>query len=216
MPITFQTSLFDDLDADPQLESLGRTVERITLDDGAWLDLRRGWVTNSDALFERLAVGVPWKADRREMYDRVVDIPRLVSWFGPGSVFPDPVLVSARTALNDHYGRPPGQVFETAGLCFYRTGDDSVAWHGDRVGRTIDRDTMVAIVSVGAERVLSVRPKSGVHSTGPGETLRFPLGHGDLIVMGGSCQRTYEHAILKTKSATGPRISVQFRPVWPR
>jgi alkylated DNA repair dioxygenase AlkB len=78
------------------------------------------------------------------------------------------------------------------------------------VGRTIDRDTMVAIVSVGAARTLSVRPKGG------GETLRFPVGHGDLIVMGGSCQRTYDHAVLKTKSAVGPRISVQFRPVWPR
>jgi alkylated DNA repair dioxygenase AlkB len=46
--------------------------------------------------------------------------------------------------------------------------------------------------------------------------MKFPVGHGDLIVMGGSCQRTYEHAILKTKHAVGPRISVQFRPVWPR
>ncbi len=112
----------------------------------------------------------------------------------------------------DHYGRPAGQVFETAGLCFYRTGDDSVAWHGDRVGRAIDRDTMVAIVSVGAERTLSVRPKEA--GDVPRETLRFPVGHGDLVVMGGSCQRTHEHAVLKTKQAVGPRISVQFRPVW--
>jgi alkylated DNA repair dioxygenase AlkB len=137
-------------------------------------------------------------------------VPRLVSWFGPGSVFPDPVLVDAREALNDHYDRPPGQVFETAGLCFYRTGDDSVAWHGDRVGRAIDLDTMVAIMSVGAERTLSILPKGG------GVTRRFPVGHGDLVVMGGSAQRTHEHAILKTKQAVGPRISIQFRPQWAR
>ncbi len=160
-------------------------------------------------LFERLAVDVPWKADQRQMYEKVVDVPRLVSWFGAGSALPDPVLTEAMAALNDHYGRPQGQVFETAGLCFYRTGDDSVAWHGDRVGRMIDRDTMVAILSVGVERTLSVRPKGG------GDVMRFPVGHGDLLVMGGSCQRTYEHAILKTKQALGPRISVQFRPVWP-
>ncbi|MCU1558041.1 MAG: alkB, partial [Microbacteriaceae bacterium] len=98
----------------------------------------------------------------------------------------------------------------TAGLCFYRTGHDSVAWHGDRVGRTIDRDTMVAILSVGEPRILSLRSREDR------QTHRFPLGHGDLIVMGGSCQRTQEHAILKTKKAVGPRISVQFRPVWPR
>ncbi len=211
MNIDFQTSLFDDLDADPGLEPLGGgEVQRTELGAGAWVDLRPGWVSNSDALFERLALDVPWHADQREMYDRVVDVPRLVSHFGVGSLYPDLVLTRAQDALNDFYGRPPGQVFATAGLCFYRTGDDSVAWHGDRVGRTIDRDTMVAIVSVGAARTLSVRPKGG------GETLRFPVGHGDLIVMGGSCQRTHEHAILKTKQAVGPRISIQFRPHWPR
>ena len=207
MTITYQASLLDDLLSGPELRPLGVMVERIPLEHGAWLDLRPGWLSNSDALFERLAVDVPWEVDRRQMYDRVVTVPRLLSWFGAGDPLPDPVLAEAMDALNEHYGRPPGQVFETAGLCFYRTGDDSVAWHGDTVGRTGERDTMVAILSVGAERVLSVRPKGG------GPTLKFPVGHGDLIVMGGSCQRTYEHAILKTKQAVGPRISVQFRPI---
>jgi alkylated DNA repair dioxygenase AlkB len=210
MSLDYQSSLFDDIAAPPELAPLSSTVERTELGAGAWVDLRPGWVSNSDALFERLALDVPWRADRREMYDRVVEVPRLVSHFGAGSRYPDPLLTTAQAALNEHYGRPAGQVFETAGLCFYRTGDDSVAWHGDRVGRTIDRDTMVAIVSVGAARTLSVRPKGG------GATLKFPVGHGDLIVMGGSCQRTHEHAVLKTKSAVGPRISVQFRPVWPK
>ncbi|HAM27974.1 MAG TPA: alpha-ketoglutarate-dependent dioxygenase AlkB [Microbacteriaceae bacterium] len=208
MTIAFQSSLFDAPGAAPRLESLAGTVRRIVLSDGAWLDIRPGWVANSDELFERLLERVMWKADTRQMYDRVVEVPRLVSWFGSSLQLPDPLLTEALFTLNGYYRAPREQVFETAGLCFYRTGDDSVAWHGDRVGRTIDRDTMVAIVSVGAERTLSVRPKGG------GETRRFPLGHGDLIVMGGSCQRTHEHAILKTKQAVGPRISVQFRPRW--
>ncbi|ROQ41348.1 DNA-N1-methyladenine dioxygenase [Frondihabitans sp. PhB188] len=218
MSLSFQTSLFDDpallddpvLGATPVLGPLGASVQRIELGEGAWLDLRPGWVGHSDDLFERLVDRVPWQADRREMYDRVVDVPRLVSWFGPRAVLPDPVLAEAQSALNDHYRRPPGQVFETAGLCFYRTGDDSIAWHGDKVGKAIDRDTMVAIVSVGAERTLAVRSRSG------GEVRRFPLGHGDLLVMGGSMQRTHEHSIAKTKRAVGPRISVQFRPDWSR
>jgi alkylated DNA repair dioxygenase AlkB len=215
MHLDYQASLFDDAAADPELEPLAGSVRRIVLGQGAWVDVRPGWLANSDALFERLAVGVPWHADRREMYEKVVDVPRLLSRFGVGVPLPDPVLVEAQDALNEHYGRPPGQVFETAGLCFYRTGDDSVAWHGDRVGRTIDRDTMVAILSVGAERTLSVRQKALPGRPGHGETHRFPVGHGDLVVMGGSCQRTHEHAILKTKSAVGPRISIQFRPLWP-
>jgi len=208
MSLAFQTSLFDDIMSEPELRPLGAMVERIELAEGAWLDIRPGWLSNSDALFESLAVGVPWQAEKREMFEKVVVVPRLVAHFGAREPFPHPVLTEAQDALNAHYGRSPGQVFETAGLCFYRTGDDSVAWHGDRVGRSINRDTMVAIMSVGAERSLSVRPKGG------GKTLKFPVGHGDLIVMGGSTQRTHEHAILKTKQAVGPRISIQFRPQW--
>jgi alkylated DNA repair dioxygenase AlkB len=66
---------------------------------------------------------------------------------------------------------------------------------------------MVAIIVLGDPRALLLRPADG-----SGATLRHDLGHGDLIVMGGSCQRTWEHAVPKTTRATGPRISIQFRP----
>jgi alkylated DNA repair dioxygenase AlkB len=81
-----------------------------------------------------------------------------------------------------------------------------VAWHGDTIGRGMTEDTMVAIVSLGAPRSLLLRRRGG------GRALRHELGHGDLLVMGGSCQRTWEHAVPKTTRAAGPRISVQFRP----
>jgi alkylated DNA repair dioxygenase AlkB len=209
MTLAYQASLFDDPGAAPEVGALGGSVQRIALDAGAWIDLRPGWVANSDSLFEELVGAVEWRADRREMYDKIVEVPRLVSWFGERDRLPHSTLDDALRLLNEHYSHLDGERFATAGLCFYRTGDDSVAWHGDRVGRSSQRDTRVAILSVGAERVLSVRPVGG------GEILRFPVGHGDLIVMGGSCQRTYEHAILKSAKAVGPRISVQFRPVWP-
>ena len=90
----------------------------------------------------------------------------------------------------------------------YRDGNDSVAWHGDRIARESAADTMVAILSLGAVRPFALRPKSG----GPG--LRLQIGHGDLLVMGGSCQRTWQHAIPKTTRCLGARISVQFRPDW--
>ena len=210
MTIEYQASLFDTVDAQPIVGELPGNVRRIELYHGAWIDVRPSWVGNSDALFESLVTDVDWKTDRREMYDRVVAVPRLVSWFGPQQALPHPTLTRAKQALNDYYEAAGKQAFATAGLCFYRTGTDSVAWHGDRVGAALHDDTRVAILSVGSERVLSVRPKGG------GEVSRYPVGHGDLIVMGGSCQRTYEHAILKTARAVGPRISVQFRPDWSR
>ena len=94
----------------------------------------------------------------------------------------------------------------TAGLCLYRGGRDSVAWHGDTIGRGRMEDTMVAIVSLGSPRHLLLRPRGG------GATIRQQLGHGDLLVMGGSCQRTWEHCVPKSARPCGPRISIQFRP----
>ncbi|MET1038538.1 MAG: alpha-ketoglutarate-dependent dioxygenase AlkB [Aeromicrobium sp.] len=179
---------------------------RTILGDGAWVDVLPGWVRGSDDVFLRLQSEVPWQAERREMYDRVVDVPRLLAAYGVGAELPDPVLLDAREQLSDHYEAQLGERFATAGLCLYRDGRDSVAWHGDRIGRGRTSDTMVAIVSLGAARRLSLRPRGGGPQTG------FALGHGDLVVMGGSCQRTWDHAILKTARPVGPRISIQFRP----
>ncbi|SFE48285.1 alpha-ketoglutarate-dependent dioxygenase AlkB [Streptomyces mirabilis] len=204
MSTHLQGSLFDQTDELhlSQLNAMRRTV----LGDGAWIDLLPGWLSGADALFARLVDEVPWRAERRQMYEHVVDVPRLLAYYRAGDALPHPILDEARQALSAHYARELGEPFTTAGLCYYRDGRDSVAWHGDRIGRGAREDTMVAILSVGAPRDLLLRPRRG------GETVRRPLGHGDLIVMGGSCQRTWEHAIPKTARAAGPRISVQFRP----
>ena len=211
MTVDFQASLFDvgpDAEpATPAIGVLGDTVRRRVLSHGAWVDVRPSWITGSDDLFAELVHRVPWHAERRQMYERVVDVPRLLKFYGEGETLPDPVLVAAREALNDHYREELGEPFTTAGMCYYRDGRDSVAWHGDTSGRSRTEDTMVAIVSFGEARKLSLRPRGGGRTE-----LSLALGHGDLVVMGGSCQRTWEHAILKTARPVGPRISVQFRP----
>ncbi|GLZ11902.1 alkylated DNA repair protein [Actinomadura sp. NBRC 104425] len=205
MESALQGSIFDSWDeAGPR--ELGRCVRRVPLAHGAWIDLRPNWIAGADALFERLLTAVPWRAERRHMYDRVVDVPRLLAFYDEDAPLPDPLLDQAKRALNAHYAEELGEPFSTAGLCLYRDGRDSVAWHGDTIGRGSTQDTMVAIVSVGAPRSLLLRPRSG------GSALRYDLGHGDLIVMGGSCQRTWEHSIPKTAKDCGPRISIQYRP----
>jgi alkylated DNA repair dioxygenase AlkB len=205
MTVALQASLLDLAD-EIGPGPLGSTVTRTVLEHGAWVDTRPGWLHGADALFHRLADGCPWRAERRQMYERVVDVPRLLCFYDEGAALPDPALDEARRALDAHYGAELGEPFRTAGLCLYRDGRDSVAWHGDTFGRGATHDTMVAIVSVGAPRALLLRPRGG------GPSLHYELGHGDLLVMGGSCQRTWEHAVPKTSRATGPRISIQFRP----
>jgi alkylated DNA repair dioxygenase AlkB len=201
----FQCSLLD-LAEDVGLAELGASVRRTVLTNGAWIDLRPQWILGADPLFLRLQQGVPWQAEQRTMFDHLVDVPRLLSFYGEDQPLPDPALTAAKAALDRHYAAELGEPFRTAGLCLYRDGRDSVAWHGDTIGRGKAEDTMVAIVSIGAPRALALRPRGGA------QALRFELGHGDLIVMGGSCQRTWEHAVPKTARAVGPRISVQFRP----
>ncbi|MEU5117031.1 alpha-ketoglutarate-dependent dioxygenase AlkB [Streptomyces longwoodensis] len=200
-----QGSLFDQAE-DLRLGTLDG-IRRTVLGAGAWIDVLPGWLAGSDALFEQLAEDVPWREERRQMYDNVVAVPRLLAFYGAEDPLPHPVLDEARAALSAHYAEELGEPFVTAGLCHYRDGRDSVAWHGDRIGRGARQDTMVAILSVGAPRDLLLRPAHG-----GGQTVRRPLGHGDLIVMGGSCQRTWEHCVPKSTRASGPRISVQFRP----
>jgi len=204
--MTFQGSLLD-IGTDIGPGPLGTTVRRRPLTQGAWVDVRRGWFGGADALFDRLLTGVAWRAERRQMYEHVVEVPRLLCFYDEDDRLPHPALDAAREALNAHYAAELGEPLRTAGLCLYRDGRDSVAWHGDTIGRGSTEDTMVAILSIGTPRALALRPRGG-----GGPTVRYEVGHGDLLVMGGSCQRTWEHAVPKTARPTGPRISIQFRP----
>jgi alkylated DNA repair dioxygenase AlkB len=201
----FQPSLLESrscVDVPP----IGDGAERTTLSEGAWVDHHPGWVLGSDQLFQRLTESVPWRAERRRMFDRELDVPRLVAFYEDGQSLPDPALRAMADELSSHYVAELGEPFRTVGLCLYRDGHDSVAWHGDRIGRSRVEDTLVAIVSVGAPRPFRLRPRGG------GRSRKFELGRGDLLVMGGSCQRTWEHSVPKVACVDGPRISMQFRP----
>ncbi|MCB1287706.1 MAG: alpha-ketoglutarate-dependent dioxygenase AlkB [Mycobacterium sp.] len=194
MSVTVQGSLFDH-------------SERRDLGSGAWIESRSGWVEDPDSLFVELQRMVAWRTERRRMYDRTLDVPRLVGFYDLSTEAPPhPAVSRLRRRLNDVYAGELGEPFTTAGFCLYRDGADSVAWHGDTIGRGRAEDTMIAIVSLGATRLFTMRPRGG------GTSLRLPQSHGDLLVMGGSCQRTWEHAVPKTAAPTGPRISIQFRP----
>jgi alkylated DNA repair dioxygenase AlkB len=203
--VNFQPSLLDERSRFA-LSPISPGEGRIPLSNDAWIELHRDWVRGSDQLFERLMGTVPWKAERRRMYERTLNVPRLVSFYGAGDTLPDPALGAIRESLSTQFQPELGEPFCTVGLCLYRDGRDSVAWHGDRIGRGRTEDTMVAIVSLGTPRRFSLRPRGG------GRSQRFELGRGDLFIMGGSCQRTWEHSVPKVAHANGPRMSVQFRP----
>jgi alkylated DNA repair dioxygenase AlkB len=182
------------------------TLRRQELADGAWVDLAPAWCRGADVLFARLLAETPWSGPRDvRMYDRVVREPRLTYRWRTDDGGPPPAeLLGMAAVLSERYGVE----FTQVGANLYRDGADSVAWHGDRVARELP-EAVVALVSLGAPRPFRLRP------TGGGPSVGFLPGPGDLLVMGGSCQRTWQHAVPKMRTAP-PRISVQFRHAYER
>jgi alkylated DNA repair dioxygenase AlkB len=177
---------------------------RRRLRGGAWIDVVPGWCSGADELFARLLAETAWQPQRLvRMYERMVPEPRLTHRW-PADTAP-PQLGSMARVLSEHYGVE----FTQVGVNLYRDGDDSVAWHGDRVARDLP-EAVVALVSLGAVRPFRLRPVGG----GPG--LGVLAGPGDLLVMGGSCQRTWQHCVPKCRTVPGARISVQFRHAYRR
>lgn len=197
MPLTWQPSLL--ADEQPAVDPTLPRLERHDLGSGAWYDVAPGWVTGADNLFALIGAAAPWAAHERPMYDRTVAEPRLTTRVWPDP--PDPLPAMA-AALSERYGCD----LSTVSANLYRDGRDSVAWHGDRVGRKRSQ-TVVAIVSLGAARRFLLRP------TGGGRSVRLAPASGDLLVLGGTCQRTWQHSVPKCASA-GPRISVMFREAY--
>jgi alkylated DNA repair dioxygenase AlkB len=195
----FQPSLFDG--SRPSFDRTFTTVQRIALDDHAWLDYAPGWVRGSDALFEELLASRRWGERSRWMYTRKVREPRLTApWtLESGEPLEPPVLDAIRRALSARYRVE----FDSAGFNLYRDGQDSVAWHGDKIRKEI-ADPVVPLVSLGEPRRFLLRPRAG------GRSRAFDLGRGDLLVTGGTTQRTWLHCVPKVARA-GPRISIAFR-----
>lgn len=182
----------------PAFDGAFTGLARRTLSEGAWVDHQAGWVTGHAALFDELERTLAWRTEERTMYDRLVATPRLLA-----KVPRDGIVEQMRVALSARYGEE--LVRTTAAL--YRDGDDSVASHGDTTARDMVQ-AIVATVSLGEPRRFLMKPAAG------GASIAYQLGRGDLVVMGGTCQRTWRHGIPKVANAPGPRIAVMFRPSW--
>jgi alkylated DNA repair dioxygenase AlkB len=195
--LTWQPSLLDAVE--PGFDPAFAGADRRDLGGGAWLEIVPGWVRGADALLADVLAHAPWAEHERPMYDQLVVEPRLTTglWFDP----PAPVGAMA-DALSERFDRDLCKV--SANL--YRNGRDSVAWHGDRVGRA-GGDTVVAIVTLGSTRRFLLRPVGG------GESLRLNPAAGDLLVLGGTIQSTWQHSVPKVAHA-GARVSLMFREAY--
>jgi hypothetical protein len=198
--LNLQGSLFDLSNSTRSFDAEFSRIERTDLGDGAWVDRQIGWAGKPDELFVTLLEALKWHDGVERIRGEEVPRPRQVATLARDDITAGLETIGEMSdALSLRYDVGLDRI--TCNL--YRDGRDSVAWHGDRVARDLPVAT-VAILSLGEARPFRIRPKGG------GASMGWPAGRGDLIVMGGSCQRTFDHSVPKVASA-GPRIAVMFR-----
>lgn len=193
--LCWQPSLLDA--GAPRVDISYAGLRRLRLDAACWVDHCPGWLAGSDVVFDELLSAAQWQARDVVMWGTLLPEPRLTARWRDREL--PPVLEQVRAALDERYAVG----FDSVGVNLYRDGRDSVAWHGDRVGTRL-RDPLVATVTLGARRRFVLRPRAG------GATRGLEPGPGDLVVMGGSCQHDWEHAVPKT-AAAGPRMAITVR-----
>jgi len=153
------------------------------------------------AWFDELRHAVEWKAQRRMMYDREVDVPRLTAHFRlhedalPEAIRAAAARVVAATAVP----------FSGVGLNFYRDGHDSVAPHNDHLYEIVEGHP-IALLSLGATRRMTIRAKQP-----PRRVFHVDLEAGSLLMMSYATQVHYTHGVPKTDDPVGERISLAFR-----
>lgn len=201
--LLWQPSLLGQPDesGEPSFDDEPGRVERRELGDGAWLDLVPGWCSGHDELFQRVLTAGGWRQREMQMYGERVTQPRLNAHWGTAEL---PVGLSVLHEAVEQLSRRYRTALDRVTANLYRGGDDAVAWHGDRELRDRDR-AVVAVLTLGTARAFHLRP------TGGGASVRLRPQPGDLVVMGGTCQRTWQHAIPRTRRPVGPRICVMFR-----
>jgi alkylated DNA repair dioxygenase AlkB len=194
-----QPSLFAGTDVGVGVDETFSTAVRHDLDGTSWVDVVPGWLTGDDALMARLVDAVPFTQHQRWMYNQLFDEPRLTAEYPEIADVPEPFVDVIAAALLRQYGIP----YDGLWLNLYRDQRDGTGWHGDWA--TCKRELcVVPVLSLGAPRRFLLKPRPG------GGSIGFTVGGGDLVVMGGRCQRDWLHSVPKQARPAGPRVSLNF------
>jgi len=182
------------------LDTSFRTAKRFALDEMSWVEVVPIWLSGAHLLLQRMMTSVPWRQHDRRMFDQVFREPRLTAQFHRVCDAPEQVLAQAAHVLAKHYG----VVYDSMWLNFYRNGQDSTGWHRDYFScrRT---ECIVPVLTLGAQRRFLIKPRVG------GRSVVFRPMSGDLIVMGGRCQKDWVHSVPKDAGVAAPRMSVNFQ-----
>jgi alkylated DNA repair dioxygenase AlkB len=192
-----QPSLF--AAADVTVDEMFSTAVRHELDATSWVDVVPGWLAGDETLLARLVDAVPFTRHQRWMYNQLFDEPRLTAEYAHIADAPEPFVRVIAAALSRRYG----VTYDGLWLNLYRDERDSTGWHRDWATCKCEL-CVVPVLSLGAPRRFLFKPRAGGASTG------FTVAGGDLVVMGGRCQRDWLHSVPKQARAAGARVSLNF------
>jgi alkylated DNA repair dioxygenase AlkB len=189
----------------PQLSLFDSTMRLLADDERGRIAYTPRFIdaASAEAWFRQLRGAVKWRAERRMMYDREVDVPRLVGHFrlDPPQPATPPAITDAARRVVEYLNVP----FNSVGLNLYRDRRDSVAPHNDHLNE-LRKGFPIALVSLGASRRMTIRAKAA-----PRRAVHVDLEPGSLLVMDYATQLHYTHGVPKTADAVGERISMAFR-----
>lgn len=157
-------------------------------------------VRETASLYSELLATTAWSKETMKVYDKLVDVPRLVAWYRDEGRLPQ-----ALEGIRERTQSLLNRAFNAVSLNYYRDGTDSVAWHSDHDEELVD-DPVVALVSLGAMREMQFRTK-----VLPRRQLRCDLEPGSILAMRGDVQSHWEHHVPKVRRPTSARISVALR-----
>jgi alkylated DNA repair dioxygenase AlkB len=181
------------------LRELGRERSRsVALDETSWVEHVERWINDDESLMRTLLDEAPWEQRSRWMYTKNVIEPRLTAEYPVLCEAPVPRIREIGAALSARYGVP----YDSVWMNLYRDHNDSTAWHADRP--CYPDQCIVPVPSLGETRRFVIRPKDG------GRSLTFIAKSGDLIVMGGRCQKDWVHCVPKESARAEARISINF------
>jgi alkylated DNA repair dioxygenase AlkB len=186
------------------------------LADGSELALTRGFYNKaeSDPLFTKLLTNLHWQEEDIFIFSKWVKVPRLMCWYGdPNAYYQYSGVSHQPLPWTLELQRIRGKVEQHCQCTFssvlanlYRDGRDSMGCHADDE-KELGINPTIASLSLGEERLFKLHHKKSK------QTLNINLQHGDLLVMGGTCQRYWMHSVPKTKAHKTPRINLTFRKI---
>jgi alkylated DNA repair dioxygenase AlkB len=196
---------------------IGERCQHHDLGAGAFIDHATGWIAPAEAtaMLHQLGHELAWEQREIVLFGRPVVQPRLVAWGGDlpyrysGQTLPPRPLPPTVSALVARVNQALGLVFNHVLANRYRDGNDSMGMHADAEPE-LGPDPVVATLSFGAQRRMVVAARDGRAKH------EFFLRAGDLLVMGGTCQRHFRHGIPRARgrdAAVGERISLTLRQV---